>query len=78
MVTKAPLGNLDGIELIAGGYLVSDWVAGKVYFVDNRYGFTEMFFEGLGGAADLGFDPKTGIAITPAMKENKIYGHNLY
>lgn len=70
--SKKPLGNLDGIEANpAGGYFVSDWMAGKVYTVDAKGNATEIA-SGLQGAADIGYIPAEHRLVVPRMKENKL------
>ncbi|MBI4348892.1 MAG: hypothetical protein HY553_18790 [Elusimicrobia bacterium] len=71
-----PLGNLDGLEWAGDHWLVSDWVAGKVYRVDGN-GAAELLLEGLKGAADIGFDRKTRLLIVPRMNENAVSAYKL-
>ena len=66
----APLGNLDGVEARkGGGYVVSDWMIGKVFVVDNMGQATEILDRGQ-GAADLGLIKEQDIILLPHMKEN--------
>lgn len=72
-ITKNPLGNLDGLELRANGkFLVSDWVAGKVFEVDMK-GNAKLIFSGKQGLADIGYDKKTDRIFIPYMKDNKVF-----
>ena len=71
-ITKAPLGNLDGIELDGnGGYWVSDWVAGKVFRISAK-GEPKEVVSGIKGCADIGFMADKHILLVPAMGENRI------
>ncbi len=71
-ITQRPLGNLDGLEIDGkGNYLVSDWMAGKVFSVTPS-GKVQELFKGMKGAADIGFILETQTIIIPRMNENKI------
>jgi hypothetical protein len=70
------LGNLDGLEPARdGSWLVSDWVAGKVYRVSG--GKAQMILSGFGGSADLGYIPGRDILLLPRMKENRVTAYRL-
>lgn len=76
LITRAPLGNLDGLEVDKkGNYLVSDWKAGKTYRVGSR-GTVTLLLEGFQGAADLAFLPAEHLLIVPRMNENKISAYD--
>lgn len=70
-VTSEPLGNLDGLEWDGKGFLVSDWVAGKVYRV-SKEGKAETLFEGLKGPADLFWNGEQQTVVIPRMAENRV------
>lgn len=70
-VTPAPFANLDGLEETKGGFYVSDWKAGKVFFVGTD-GKSELLFSGFKGSADLGYLPHRHLLIVPRMSENQI------
>jgi sugar lactone lactonase YvrE len=73
----SPLGNLDGLEPLGGGaYLVSDWVAGKLFRIapNGKAGF----LADLGpGTADFGYDPMTATAFIPQMKTGVLYAFKI-
>jgi len=72
LITKKPLGNLDGVEIADNGrYLVSDWRAGKVYEVTLE-GQSRLILDGFKGAADIGYVPKRRLLIVPRMLEDRI------
>lgn len=76
-VTKTPVGNLDGLEIDAkGNYLVSDWVAGKVFSITPE-GNVKVLFSGMKGSADIGYIPETQTLVIPRMDENQITAFNL-
>ncbi len=76
-VTRAPLGNLDGLEAIAGGgYLVSDWRLGKVFRVEAN-GTTSEIISGLKSAADMGYVPAKNRIIVPRMSESRVTAYEL-
>lgn len=70
-----PVGNLDGIEPFdADSYIVSDWVAGKVFQITHGGAVTELLSLGQ-GTADLGFVPGTRTAIIPLMVAGKVVAY---
>lgn len=76
-ITKKPFGNLDGLELFKGrDFLVSDWMAGKVYRITPS-GKATLLLEGIKGAADIGYIAKTKVLIVPKMGENKVAAYQL-
>ena len=75
-LTAEPFGNLDGLEADGqGGYVVTDWVAGKVYRVAN--GGARALLSLPKGAADIAFLTDTRRLIVPEMLENKITAFDL-
>tara|TARA_B100000686_G_scaffold204830_1_gene211648 strand:- start:203 stop:1075 length:873 start_codon:yes stop_codon:yes gene_type:complete len=71
-LTKEPLGNLDGVESDGnGGYIVTDWIAGKVFHV-NKSGKSKTWATFPKGAADHAYLSEKKILILPEMLENKI------
>ncbi|CAK9077875.1 Uncharacterized protein SCF082_LOCUS37328 [Durusdinium trenchii] len=72
---EKPIGNLDGIEPFdAETYIVSDWVAGKVFQID-REGSAKELLSLSQGSADLGFISGTRTAIIPLMMDNKVVAY---
>jgi sugar lactone lactonase YvrE len=73
-----PVGNLDGLEPDgAGGYLVSDWMAGKLFRFDAN-GKAELLLSELGqGSADIGFDPATRTVYIPLMNQDKLRAYSI-
>lgn len=76
LITTKPLGNLDGLEFSTNGFLVSDWLAGKVYEVDGKGG-VKLILEGFKGAADIGYVKSENILIVPRMAENILSAYKL-
>lgn len=71
------IGHLDGIEPIdSETFLVTDWVAGKVYRITRSGEATEILSLGQ-GSADLGYDPTTKTAFIPLMKEGKLRAYKI-
>lgn len=67
-----PVGNLDGLEPFdADSYLVTDWVAGKVFQIARSGEAKELASLGQ-GTADLGFVPDSRTAIIPLMADGKV------
>lgn len=71
------IGHLDGLEFVHGHWIVSDWIAGKVFAVDKDGKIIEGV-SGFKGAADIGLIPARGnqkaLVVVPSMLENKIVG----
>jgi sugar lactone lactonase YvrE len=76
-ITKAPTGNLDGIELDGrGGYVVTDWVAGKVFHI-SASGEARVVGQFAKGTADHAYLPKEKLLIMPHMMENRVVAYEL-
>lgn len=72
-ISKAPLGNLDGLEIKKNGnFIVSDWVAGKIFEIEPN-GKTTTIFTGKKGLADIGFIHETNKILIPYMLDNKVF-----
>ncbi len=77
-ITRRPLGHLDGLEVDSkGNYIVSDWMAGKVFRIKAANGKSEMLMYGFKGSADIGIIPSTQTLIVPRMNENKVTAYAL-
>lgn len=72
-----PVGHLDGIEpLTATSYIVTDWVAGKVFEI-AKSGEARVLMTLTQGSADLGFDPATKTAYIPRMKDGIVAAYKI-
>jgi hypothetical protein len=69
--TMKPLGNLDGLEKMKGGYLVTDYMAGKLWQVSNAGEAFEVA-SGYKASADIGFDPEAKRVGIPEMGADKV------
>ncbi|MGH9041908.1 MAG: SMP-30/gluconolactonase/LRE family protein [Acidimicrobiia bacterium] len=67
----APTGQLDGIEALDGGYLVTDNPGGRLLRVDAQGTVTEVAGD-LPGAADLGLRSGDRIAVVPQLSEGVV------
>ncbi|MDZ4678195.1 MAG: SMP-30/gluconolactonase/LRE family protein [Oligoflexia bacterium] len=77
LITKKPAGNLDGLEIDElGNYLVSDWMAGKVFSITPS-GNVSVMLSGMKGSADIGYIAKQKMLIVPRMAENLITAYDL-
>lgn len=71
-ISKAPLGYLDGLEMGRNGkFLVSDFVAGKIYEV-SRDGMAKLIYTGDSGLADIGYIRHRNTIIFPEMNSNRV------
>jgi len=74
-ITKEPTGNLDGIEVDGrGGYIVTDWKAGKVMHI-TKDGKTTLILQSESSTADHAYLPKQNLLILPHMLQNKLVGY---
>ena len=78
LITKQPLGNIDGVEQEArGGYLVTDYLAGKVIQV-SQTGESRVVRTFKPGLADHTFLYAQGdILIAPHMNENTVAAYDI-
>jgi sugar lactone lactonase YvrE len=78
LITKEPLGNLDGLELASdGSLLVSDWVSGKIYRVGKQGEVSQLSIAPLKGSADIGYIPATNTVLVPYMLDSVVRAFRL-
>ena len=76
-VTKATVGNLDGVELDGkGGFLVTDWIEGAVLHISAKGAVTSVL-DLPKGSADIAYLPAKKLLIVPQMLENKVTAYDL-
>jgi DNA-binding beta-propeller fold protein YncE len=77
LVTPEPLGHLDGLEDDrAGGFLVSDWMAGKIFRV-SADGKATVLMEGFKNSADIGYVPRQKLLVIPQMGADVVSAYAL-
>jgi hypothetical protein len=77
LITPNPTANIDGLESDGkGGYLVTDYIAGKLLHIMPN-GDVHMLKQFKQGTADFAFVPAGNLAIIPHMNENKIAAYDL-
>ncbi len=77
LITPNPTGNLDGVESDGrGGYIVTDWPAGKVMHV-SATGQTRTLRQYKQGTADHAYLPQSSTLIVPQMMENRVFADDL-
>ena len=77
LITSRPTGNLDGLESDGrGGYIVSDWMAGKIFRIASN-GETRLIKQFKQGAADIAYLPASQTLIVPHMLENRVQAYDL-
>lgn len=77
LITPKPTGNLDGLESDGrGGYVVSDWMAGKIYRIAGN-GETRLLRQFKQGTADIAYLPASRTLIVPHMQENRVQAYDL-
>ncbi len=77
LITPEPAGNLDGVEGDGkGGYVVTDWMAGKVLHV-SADGKVRVLKEFKKGTADLAYRADRKILILPHMLEDRVAAYDL-
>jgi DNA-binding beta-propeller fold protein YncE len=72
----SPVGNLDGIEPDGDDYIVSDWVAGKVFRI-AKSGKAELLLDLDQGTADIGYVPDQKLLLIPMMMSDKLIAYKL-
>ena len=76
-VTRATVGNLDGLELDGkGGFLVTDWIEGAVLRISAKGAVTSVL-DLPKGSADIAYLSKKKLLIVPQMLENKVTAYDL-
>jgi hypothetical protein len=77
LITREPTGNLDGLERDgAGGFVVTDWVAGKVLQIGGN-GATRTLLTFKNGTADHAYLPDRKLLVLPHMAENRVAAYDL-
>lgn len=77
LITPEPTANIDGLESDGkGGYLVSDYLAGKILRItaDGKVTTLTTFMP---STADIGFSAKDSVLFIPHMNENKIVAYDV-
>jgi sugar lactone lactonase YvrE len=72
LITAEPTANIDGLESDGqGGYIISDYMAGKIMQVgtDGKVTVVKQLKQ---GAADIAYLPAQKLVIVPEMSQNKI------
>lgn len=72
----APIGNLDGIEAEGDHFIVSDWVAGKVFRI-AKSGKADLLLSLVQGTADIGYVPEQKLLLVPLMMNDKVVAYKL-
>jgi hypothetical protein len=75
-ITPEAVGNLDGLEWDGEAYLVSDWVAGKVFRISTNGQVTPLL-SGFKGAADIGWLSDSRSLLVPRMGEDRLTAYSL-
>jgi len=77
LITPEPVGNLDGLEGDGkGGYIVTDWVSGKVFQI-GKDGTSQVILQLPQGTADHAYLSDKSLLILPQMSENKVTAFDL-
>lgn len=72
-----PFGNLDGLERLSNGaWIVSDWVAGKLYLVKKDMK-PILLAENFKNSADVGLDAASQTLYVPSMTTNRLLSIDL-
>ena len=77
LITQKPFANIDGVELDGrGGYIISDYMAGKIYQVTAN-GEARELRQFKPGAADIAFVSGSNVLLVPHMNENMVAAYDL-
>lgn len=70
-------GNIDGIESDGrGGFVLSDYLTGKIMRISNT-GESTLVRQFKPGAADIGYVASKGILLVPHMNENQVASYDV-
>jgi DNA-binding beta-propeller fold protein YncE len=73
-----PIGNLDGVEPYKDdGYLVTDWMAGKLMHI-TKSGEVTVLLTLEQGTADLTYIPDLDLILLPMMNSNKLIAYKVH
>ena len=76
-ITPEPFANIDGVESDGGGgYVITDWFAGKVFQVSGQ-GEVRELRQLMQGTADHAFIAGKNLIIIPQMLENRLNAYDL-
>lgn len=77
LITEKPFANIDGLESDGrGGYLISDYLGGRILHVTSAGEIRELG-KHQPGTADIGFMPAINTVIVPHMNENRIAAYDV-
>jgi sugar lactone lactonase YvrE len=77
LITPMPYANLDGLESDGrGGFIVSDWLAGKILHV-SATGESRLVAQFMPGTADIGVIAASNTVVIPHMQENRVAAYEL-
>jgi hypothetical protein len=77
LITPKPFANIDGLESDgSGGFLVTDYMQGKLYQV-TATGETRELRQFKPGSADIAYVPGTKVLLVPHMNENTVASYDL-
>lgn len=71
-----PVGNLDGIEADGDDFIVSDWVAGKVFRI-AKSGKADTILVLQQGTADIGYVAADKLLLVPMMMNDKVTAYKV-
>jgi hypothetical protein len=72
-----PIGNLDGLERFdEHSFLVTDWIAGALYRIDDA-GKAELMLDLDPGSADIGWVPQQRLLLMPMMQSDKLVAYRI-
>lgn len=69
-----PVGNLDGISKTIHGFLITDWLVGKLLYINEDYEVVEVL-DLPQGSADIYFDKSTKTIYIPLMLDNQVLSY---
>jgi len=76
-IGTASFGNIDGVESDGrGGYILSDYLAGKILRVSPT-GEMTLVRQFKAGTADIGYVASKGILLVPHMNENQVASYDI-
>lgn len=72
-----PIGNLDGLQKTVHGHFITDWLSGKLLYLNGTNNQVSEALDLPKGSADIGFDKASKMVYIPLMLDGKVLAYKL-
>ena len=69
-------GNLDGLVEFKNGFITSDWIAGRLLFIDQA-GQANEIMDLNAGSADIEYLSDSNLLLVPQMLDGKLLAYEV-